>query len=461
MIFLAILFFLLSASCTEAMDDSDGSDFYEEGAGIVSVPIEKYREYASNISQAMNENMNSTLAEADQSTGFSDEPLFQYDYTSETEDDEEVKEEKRVLLVNHQNMFHACERDICQTVCHFLRDRKLNNLLIQYVNLVQTQNTLPSQAALTIANQMLESPHYAYTATLLLECVLEKLAPSWNWNDAYGNEHMLTESRICGVLARYFRDTFNTIVEETHPSEPTAPLYTALRKSVRYLASDPDQSWDDIECPWSYYCEFMQRSAKNMAFWYIDKNGIPHQLHQNIDLSILNQARHFFETTSYGLNGSHYDLLHLLRVQNFICFEATEEQHIWIKYPFQVRIKMNGEVTAALIEDDPLKHKQLYGNVKKSTIESRKKTHELLKISSDGLDIAIVPAFIKEERFKEMWLERSDSTKQKDLMNRAHHWIRAPYLYFDRVTHLLNPPEPKQPQDQKKSQKQSGKKKKK
>lgn len=456
MIFLSLAALCIIAPFIHAMDDQD---FYDEAGGIVAVPLKKYGEYAAALSEAINNDL--ATENRDDAHAFSDDQWIGLNDSSEKTLDHEAEEKKRILTKEHAVIFVECERDIFKSVRLFLKDRQYHAWLETFTNLVNTEKKFPSRAAIDIAKVMLENPPYEYPGCELLEYVSSKLSPFWNWTDYYGSEHMNVESAICSILARHFCDTYNRLIEATHPSEPTAPLYSALRQCVRYLASDPDQSWDDIECSWTYSYEFGRRHLKKMAFWFIDTRGVPHQLEENITLNVLNQARLFFETTSYGLRGSRYDLLHLLQERNFICFEATEEQHVWIKYPYQVRIKKTGEVTAALIEEDPLKHKEQYGSFKTSTFETRKKTHEVLKISSDGQDIAMVPAFVKEKRFKDLWNEKSDAPKRKKLMGRAHHSIEKPYFYFERVTKLLQPPSNEQQTVDKKSTRQSTQKKKK
>jgi len=139
------------------------------------------------------------------------------------------------------------------------------------------------------------------------------------------------------------------------------------------------------------------------------------------------------------MDNSH-DLLHLLRRWKFKGFIGKTScggmQHIWIKYPYQVRIKKTGKVTVALIEEDPFVHEQQHGSIQISTITSRKNSGEILKMSTDGQDVALVPAFVKGERFKRMWNVK-DISKRKELMGRAHHRIDVFYMDFDKVGRLV------------------------
>ncbi len=80
-------------------------------------------------------------------------------------------------------------------------------------------------------------------------------------------------------------------------------------------------------------------------------------------------------------------------------------------------------------------HEQRHGSIQISTITSRKNSKEILKMSTDGQDVALVPAFVKEERFKKMW-NMKDLSKRKELMGRAHHSIVTFFMDFDRVEKL-------------------------
>lgn len=433
--FFGILFFLTSVSFSFAMDDF--ADFYDETAGIVSIPYDKFRQYAADLSEALSER--DANVDYDNATFDPREWQRLVDYEStKVKVDEATEEERRHALLENKKIFMAGERDIWESANNFLRDRKHDDMLGRYQNMVCNEKNWPSRAAFDIAQCMLEIPSLESDACELLEFIRNKINlypdPSCNW--------MEVERDICYALTYFFRDKFNNLVKTTHPAEPTAPLYTALRKCVQYLATNPDGSWDDIECAWSYIYEFSQRHLKKMAFWYLDKSGIPHQL-LNIEQSLLNQAQLFFETTSYGLYGGRYDLWHLLRENKFKCIvdsTTDKEQHIWIKYPYQVRITKKGKVTVALMKDDPLKHQRQHGSLKINEIIKRKGSHELLKISTEGQVIAFVPAFVKEEKFQAMWNRENAQNKRKILMDRAHHKIDSAYMDFDRVTRFLRPP---------------------
>ncbi len=418
-----VVFPVLASQC-----ESDSEDFYDENGRVIAiVPVKRFSDYAAAVSEGINNN-----------NDFSNEwvsdwfPKFLEDEDSEEELDAEVEDERQQILDEHRAIFNACEWDILQSTRYFLKDRGYRQWFRRYRQLVVKKNKLPSLAALALGKLMMQEPAYEYTGSSLLEYIRKKLCP--NWCDLYGAEHMNVESSICRALSPYYLDKFNTIVETTQPQVPTAPLYTALRKYAEHMMCDPDNSWDDVECTHSYIYEFSRRQLKKYALWHLEERAVPMPLRE-VNLQLLQKARALFNTVSYGWMKNRHDLLYLLQKWGFKGWSSkskssNNKQHIWIKFPFQVRVKEKGEVTVAFIKEDPLVHEKLHGSIRKNTIFNRNSLSEALKVCSDGQSVVLVPAFIQEQEYKDMW-SLEDHSKRDDFMDHAHHLLEQSYMNFN------------------------------